>query len=268
MLTIQSFSPFLCFSLRDPADQCDLLDLLYPSASSFEEAYAQLPDEMSQSIRDSLTLDLSTEIALYQCGNIDAFIEGFEDDTITMDEMTGNNVLTKRNMNMAKKMDEELQMNSARDERVLFAVGVAHWVIGGENSLESLLKGYGYNMEHIPKWDKGDMEDHSMEHCDAIFNPETGLFDQDPDDDVVPSPAGVTKEPTHSVIDEDDSVTWEGLDGTDNATYGNVEGGGDNVPTMTPPGGDDDATKTSSSVMIGISNMILGGLGVVMSCLM
>ncbi len=105
-------------------------------------------------------------------------------------------ILNDRNKQMAANIAQVLNEDSSvvgadSNVRVLFAVGVAHWIVGGDESLESLLKDYGYSLVHIPDWDSDQAESHTNEHCDAMLDPQTGLFVEDPDVDVpssTPSP--------------------------------------------------------------------------------
>lgn len=238
---------------RDVATQCETMKAMYPSVEEFQAAYEASPDLYAQEIRNSLTASLSKSIELYKCGNIDAYIAANEDGTLAVDEFTGNNILTTRNVNMAARINEALSANP--NERVLFAVGASHWIIG-DSSLENLLKDYGYSLEHVPEWKEENTENHSNEHCDVIFNPETGLFDPDPDDDspgAAPSgfdaDSGITMEPTHTVV----------LTPADD-----IE---EDVPSATPPAAEVPPTPSSSGTMIGTSTMVLvAGFFYLLSC--
>ena len=79
---------------------------------------------------------------MYKCGNINAFVEATTEGAMALDESTDDAILTVRNQNMAKRIDEILQAEQG-EERMMFAVGVAHWIIG-DQSLEVLLKEKGY----------------------------------------------------------------------------------------------------------------------------
>lgn len=263
--------------IEEPEDQCELFPVLYPSADEFKAGFAADPESFSQDIRDSLDLSLSNEIEMYKCGDIDAFVAANTDNAMFLDEATNDAGITIRNKNMAKKIVEVLAANS--NERVLFAVGAAHWQIGNENfdSLETLLLKDGYSLEHVPDYHPSDTENHDNDHCDVIFNPETGIFDVDPDDDTVPSPM-ITSQPVHSVILTDDD-TDDGVDPSEIVdTTETVEE--DNTPTTTPPADDPSPTPpvgvpsnveapTSSSTMKSAS-FLLGTSGFIylLSCML
>ena len=233
---------------------------MYPSKEEFQAAYDATPDLYAQEIRNSLTASLSKNIELYKCGNIDEFIAANEDGTLAVDEFTGNNILTTRNVNMAARINEALNANP--NERVLFAVGALHWVIG-DSSLENLLKDYGYSLEHVPEWKEGSTENHSNEHCDVMFNPVTGLFVTDPDDDspgAAPSgfdsDSGITMEPTHTVILTPADDLEEDVPST-TTPAADVSGVEQEVPAPTP---------SSSGTTIGTSTILFTGFIYLLSC--
>jgi len=254
--------------IEEPEDQCELLPVLYPSADVYKAGFAMDPEAFSQDIRDSLDLSLSNEIEMYKCGDIDAFVAANTDGAMFLDEVTNDVAITIRNQNMAKMIVEVLADN--QNERVLFAVGAAHWQIGNDNfdSLETLLLKDGYSLEHVPDYHPSDTENHDNDHCDVIFNPETGIFDVDPDDDTVPSPM-ITSQPVHSVILTDDD-TDDGVDPSEIVdTTETVEE--ETTPTATPPADDPSPTPpvgvpsnveapTSSSTMNSAS-FLLGAAG-------
>jgi hypothetical protein len=68
-------------------------------------------------------------------------------------------------------------------KKMLFAVGVANWIVGGDDSLESLLNDYSCSLVHIPEWDQDQADGHTNEQCDVILDTDTGLFVNDPDVD-------------------------------------------------------------------------------------
>lgn len=253
--------------IEEPEDRCEILPALYPSADEYKAAFAANPDVFSQIIRDSLNLSLSKQIEMYKCGDLDAFVAANIEEAMILDEITNDELVTIRNQKMAKKIVEVLAENP--NERVLFAVGAAHWQIG-DDSLEQLLLKDGYSLEHVPDYHPSDTENHANDHCDVIFNPETGIFDQDPDDDSVPSPM-ITSQPIHSVILTDDGVDPSEIVDTTEA----VE---DTTPTATPPADDPSPTPpaiglpsnveapTSSSTMNSVSVLLVAGFIYLSSC--
>jgi hypothetical protein len=145
-------------------------------------------------IRNAINTNYSTMIQLYKCGDINSFAE-----SIPIDGM--DFILNDRNKQMAAKIaqlldNEGLAAGADSNKKMLFAVGLAHWIAGGDDSLESLLKNYGYSLVHIPEWDQDQADDHTNEHCDAILDSDTGLFVNDPDVD----DPGSTPSPTPLVV--------------------------------------------------------------------
>lgn len=211
---------------------------------------------------------------MYKCGNIDAFVEATTEGAMALDESTDDAILTVRNQNMAKRIDEILQAEQG-EERMMFAVGVAHWIIG-DQSLEVLLKEKGYSLEHVPEWDAEQTEDHTNDHCGVMIHPENGLFVEDHGVPAMsPTDNGGTREPTHSVVKptyfDNSTETIYSLTENDNSTSSGLvtspttvnptnkpsgEGGDVQAPTPTTPSSPT-TPQTSSSAMISASKMIL-----------
>ena len=229
-------------------------------------------DLYSTSIKNSLNASLTKEIDMYECGNIDAFVEEFTSGMV-IDDPANDVLLTDRNIQMAAKMNDVLKANP--DEKIMFAVGNAHWIIGTQ-SLELLLKNnYGYTLEHIPNWNTTHAENHSTEHCEVILHPETGLFVSAPEL-FAPgaAPVGGTKEPTHSVVrptyytlstlapatGNEDTTDFELTKMTDTPTAkpttkmpsGGATGEGEVASASV-------ANEPSSSTILGASKMVLAG---------
>jgi len=181
--------------LEEVSTQCELLKPSYPSV----EDVTQNADLYSASIAESLDVSFTETIDLYTCGDIDAFVTQF-DAGMSAAGFDSNVLLDQRNIQMAEAINDIL--NASPDERILFAVGLSHWIIGPQN-LEILLKEYGYSLERVPNWSADDAEDHTNPHCKVLFSPEMG-FVPDPDGLFAPgpSPAGITSEPSHSVVRE------------------------------------------------------------------
>ena len=123
----------------------------------------------------------SGQINLYKCGDIDSFVAAqeliFEEaaaaGSVEMVSTFQSALFDVRNKQMAEMIDNILK---ASDNRVLFAFGLSHWVVG-ENNLGNLLKDYGYSLEYVPNYAKDDAEDLSNEECGVVFNNVTGEFD-------------------------------------------------------------------------------------------
>ncbi|KAL9187382.1 hypothetical protein ACHAXT_001485 [Thalassiosira profunda] len=215
--------------LEEVSTQCDILEQLNPSAA---EIAADL-DTYRQTLLASLDADLSREIELYRCGNVDVFVEEIKAGLPT-DEFTNDLLLANRNEQMAEEINSVLKSNS--DERIMFTVGAAHWTIG-TSSLENLLKTYGYTLEHVPEWHSERAENHSNMHCNVMPNVETGFFD--------PIPEGVTLAPTVTPPE-----------------FPNLT----NSPTLTPPAGsptskptwdDQWAPEPSGSAALSVSTVVV-----------
>lgn len=186
---------------REVSTQCDIVTALHITSEEVNQAFdSELSAQFSATIEASLTENLSKEMQLYRCGNIDAFQTAISNG-MPMDEVTNDFLLNDRNKQMAQKISNILKSEDT-DERKMFTVGLAHWIVGDE-SLIKLLEGYGYRLEHIPKWDGEDAWNHSNQHCGVILHPETGLFVQVEDNHPAISPLkeGVTDMPTHTVVD-------------------------------------------------------------------
>lgn len=247
--------------LEEVSTQCDLIHQIFPTAQVLTENF----DQLSASIENSLNASLSNEIQLYKCGDIDAFVEAASSDALELDDMTDGSILVNRNKQMAAKMNEILQANP--NEKMMFAVGNSHWLIGGSNLKVLLKEGYGYTLEHVPDWGKNGAEDHTNDHCGVIYHPELG-FVEDPNN--VPGAAPTTYDgtsiPTHTVVKDTYYTTPPAL----NSTLELVDS-----PTRKPTkqstivwtnspfadvSGEAAALETpSSGAMIGASTLVLGG---------
>ena len=154
--------------------QCDILRDLYSFAT---------PENLDEeNLRMSLNeTSFSGQINLYKCGDIDSFVAAqeliFEEaaaaGSVEMVSTFQSALFDVRNKQMAEMIDNILK---ASDNRVLFAFGLSHWVVGG-NNLGNLLKDYGYSLEYVPNYAKDDAEDLSNEECGVVFNNVTGEFD-------------------------------------------------------------------------------------------
>ena len=109
---------------------------------------------------------------LYKCGDGEGFVALY--DMLDL-EGTGfdEKVLDERNHQMAQAVADIL--GSSEGEKVMFAFGLAHWIIG-DTSLDALLKDYGYSLVHVPRWDEGDAVNLSNELCGVEYNDDTKLF--------------------------------------------------------------------------------------------
>lgn len=190
LFTLNAFPQFR----REVSTQCALLHALSLTAEDLTQYF----DFVSPSLWESLDGSLSDQIKTYKCGNMEALVESWKTE-VDGEAGINNLLLTQRNIDMAAKMNDILKANP--DEKVLFAVGAAHWNIG-DHSFEILLKDYGYSLEHVPNWDSERAEDLSDRHCRVVFDDETGFF--------VPAPDGM-----FAPIDNatDSLGTWETLAG-------------------------------------------------------
>ena len=228
--------------LEEVSTQCEILDQINPSAEEIVQSW----DVHSANIKESLNGSLSKDIQMYRCGDIDAWLEELNKGmTVEMTDL----LLAGRNEDMAQEMTTILNANT--EQRVMFVVGLSHWIVG-DNSFEALLKDAGYTLEHIPEWSSERAEDHSNEHCEVMYEPETGLFLSADPELFVPapspqgSPAGFTKEPTHSVVGDVIFTTPPSYE-IDNGT-GLVEIA---EPTASP-------TSGGVSTVLGSPKMVLG----------
>jgi len=137
-----------------------------------DQAFALDPDGTSSIIRTKLNASLSPLLQSYKCGDIDGIT-----DALSVDPDLDGLLLTSRNQQMAAKVDEILTAAES-DKKMLFAVGLAHWLVGSDNMI-SLLEGYGYSMEHIPIWNATQHDNPSNQDCGVVYNSETGLFVED-----------------------------------------------------------------------------------------
>jgi hypothetical protein len=158
----------------------------------------------STEIRNAINTNYSMMIQLYKCGDITSFAENIPiDDGMDF-------ILYDRNKQMAAKIaqlldSEGLAAGTDSIKKMLFAVGLLHWIVGGDNSLESLLKDYGYDLVHIPEWNQDQADDYTNEQCDVILDSESGLFVHDPDVDdpgstPSPTPIGILTGNTSSPL--------------------------------------------------------------------
>ena len=134
--------------------QCDILKTLYVT-----------PEELDVStLLLVLNQTLSDLITSYKCGGLESFEGNGEFEDFLLDD---------RNEQMAAAVAEILQTS---DERVLFAFGNAHWLVG-DKSLNILLNDYGYSLEYVPTYGKDDSADLSNEECGVRFDNESGIFE-------------------------------------------------------------------------------------------
>ena len=165
---------------RELATHCDALRLLYPTAGNLTADFALHADDFRAAVNASLT----REIDLYECGDADAFMEGISDG-MALDEEDLDFLLKDRNIQMAARMQDILEVS---EERVLFAVGLAHWLLGPDD-LGTLLREYGYVLERVEGWGQDSAANPSNEACDVVFHPEEGRFVPTPEDGIF-APAG------------------------------------------------------------------------------
>lgn len=122
-------------------------------------------------VRDSLNASYSTIFELYKCGDVDAFASEIKsDDGLDL-------LLNGRNEQMAAKINEVLTASDS-NKKILFAVGLAHW-LSGNNTMISLLKDYGFSMELIPYWNETQLDNPSNEYCGVVYNSQAGIFVKD-----------------------------------------------------------------------------------------
>lgn len=271
--------------LEETSTQCDVVEAVEAHGTITVDDMDQNFDLIAPLLEESLTASLSNDINNYKCGNIDTFDEEYEvelgNDTALFDIL-----LTDRNIQMAAEMNGILKASPG--EKVLFAVGAAHWGIGN-HSFEILLKDYGYSLEHIPSWDSEQAENPSNEQCGVIWDAATGLFVPAPvvnmtdilaqgeDETIAPSTSSVLTEgreetnapstssaptgqqnsnsslsapPTNapSIVDDTNSPTKAPVQDTNSPSM---------VPSGLPSGGVEGVNKPSSSTMIGFSTNVL-----------
>jgi len=241
-----SFASFVCLNLfidtndiihyikysREVSTQCNIIQALNPSAEVLNETFALDPDAFSSIVRNSLNASYSVKVELYKCGDVDAFVEF---DTVNSDPEF-DLLMSGRNEQMAAKIDEVLKASDP-DKKILFAVGLAHWLLRSNNMI-SLLEDYGYSMEHIPYWNKTQLDNPSNDFCGVLYNPEAGIFVADSSIGTVPADTA----PTPSGEGNDASTT----------------------PTKMPAQGDvkevatESATASVSDTTAGIVMMVIG----------
>lgn len=150
---------------------CDLIQESFITFDGLNETYTSNPDKYAAEIRESFNTSLSQLLNLYKCGDIDAIKASGIFDVIE----NGEDLVTfERNNQMVAKMNEILSARNS-DEKISFAIGLAHWLFGTENMI-SLLEDYGYSMELIPDWDNTQAESPSNEFCGVVENPDINLF--------------------------------------------------------------------------------------------
>jgi hypothetical protein len=157
------------------------------TAEMLNQTFASDPDGFASMIGNVLNATYSPLIQLYKCGDIDAITDSLSLET---NNELGALLLTERNKQMAEKVAEVLK-GTDPDKKILFAVGLAHWLSGSDNMI-SLLEDYGYSMEHVPYWNGTQAENPSNEFCGVQYNPEAGIFVQDSS----PTPSGEEKSST------------------------------------------------------------------------
>jgi hypothetical protein len=189
----------LFWAIREVSTQCQILQSIYLTAEELNTT------ELITTLRNSINDDYSQMIHLYKCGDIDALASSLSVEFSNVDGV--DFIINDRNKQMAAKIAQLLDEDDS-NERILFAVGTAHWIMGGNDSLESLLLDYGYSLVHIPEWDKDQVESHTNEYCDVMLDSETGLFVYDPDVDVpgstpAPTPLDVLSGNAPPPTDED-----------------------------------------------------------------
>jgi hypothetical protein len=217
---------------REVSTQCNILQAMNPSAEALNQTFSLDPDAFTSNIRQSLNASYSPLFQLYKCGDIETFVES----SVVNSDPELDLLLDGRNEQMAAKIDEVL-MATDPNKKVLFAVGLAHW-LSGNNNMITLLKDYGYSMEHIPNWNSTQLDNPSNEYCGVLFNPEAGIFVEDS------SISNVTSDEAPSPYSEGDSSNT--------------------TPTKMPSHGSDNevapepATTSASCTMSGTKTMIIG----------
>lgn len=150
---------------------CDLIEESFITFDGLNETYTSDPDKYAAEIRESFNTSLSQLLNLYKCGDVDAMKASGIFDVIE----NGEDVKTfERNNQMAAKIHEVLTARNA-DEKMTFAIGLAHWLFGAENMI-TLLEDYGYSMELIPDWNATQAESPSNEFCGVVENPDVSVF--------------------------------------------------------------------------------------------
>lgn len=100
----------------------------------------------------SLEASLSPLIQSYKCGDLkkmEAIIHA-DLETGHVSDVLVDALLDDRNIQMVAEMTQILNDGIAQNKsKSVFAVGFAHWTIGGENSMESLLLAEGYRLERV-----------------------------------------------------------------------------------------------------------------------
>ena len=157
--------------IRDMDVTCDIIQEGFQSLDALNETYTSDPDAYTAGIRETLNASLSPLINLYKCGDIDTLKASGIFDVIE----NGEDLKTfERNNQMVAKMHDILTTRES-DEKITFAIGLAHWLFGSENMI-SLLEGYGYSLELIPEWNDAQAENPSNEFCGVVENPDVSLF--------------------------------------------------------------------------------------------
>lgn len=157
--------------VEDASTHCDLLELIANEGSVQRRG---LQSELfSNGDTDPLVDPVAQELTrLYKCGDGEGVVALFD-----MLDLEGTEfyekLLDNRNHQMARAVADIL--DSSEDKKVMFAFGLAHWIIG-DTSLDALMKDYGYSLVHVPRWDEDDAVNLSNELCGVEFNEDTKLF--------------------------------------------------------------------------------------------
>lgn len=181
-------------SLEEVSAQCDAIELLYPTPVELNDKFQQGDATYmfsSTNLEAGLNGTYTNIIQDYKCGDIDAFTTNYNIELAKGSDGTFEEVALKnRNIKMAANMTDILKARST-DEKILFAVGNAHWLIGNY-SLDVLLPEYGYRLEPIPDWGMDDAENLSNEQCQVKFDASANEFIP------VGEQSSPTSSPTHS----------------------------------------------------------------------
>ena len=158
--------------VEDASTQCDAIDAIMDEGSVQRRRLQS--DLFSNGDTDPLVDPLAQELVhLYNCGDGEGFVALY--DMLALGAEFDEIVLDNRNHQMAEAVASIL--GSSEDEKVMFAFGLAHWIMG-DASLDVLLEDHGYSLVHVPRWDEDDAVNLSNDLCGVEFDDDTELFVQ------------------------------------------------------------------------------------------
>ena len=78
-------------------------------------------------------------------------------------------------MQVASRINDILKSRENPEEKIFFAVGNAHFLVGN-SSLLLLLQEYGYTLEHLSSWEKHSADDMSDAECGVAYDSKLGYY--------------------------------------------------------------------------------------------